>query len=66
MTYVIVFVVASVVAIAAARSRSSLSPNPFFSALSLIGNLTALAALYLLLGSPSSSPPRRCSSTAGR
>ena len=37
--------------------------NPFYSALALIGNLASLAILYLLLSTPSSSPPRRCSST---
>ena len=50
MTYDIVFVVASVVAIAAAL-MVVLSPNPFISALSLIANLIALATLYLLLQS---------------
>jgi NADH-quinone oxidoreductase subunit J len=50
VTYDIVFVVASVVAIAAAL-MVVLSPNPFISALSLIGNLIALATLYLLLQS---------------
>ena len=39
--------------------------NPFFSALALIGNLGSLAVLYLL-ARPSSSPPRRCSSTRAR
>jgi NADH-quinone oxidoreductase subunit J len=50
VTYDIVFVVASVVAIAAAL-MVVLSPNPFISALSLIANLIALATLYLLLQS---------------
>ena len=50
MTYDIVFVVASVVAIAAALSVV-LSGNPFISALSLIANLIALATFYLLLQS---------------
>jgi NADH-quinone oxidoreductase subunit J len=50
MTYDIVFVVASIVAIAAALSVV-LSGNPFISALSLIANLIALATFYLLLQS---------------
>ena len=39
--------------------------NPFYSALSLIGNLSSLAVLYLL-SRRSSSPQRRCSSTRAR
>ncbi len=50
MTYDVVFVVASVLAIASALGVV-LSANPFHSALSLIGNLVALAAMYLLLQS---------------
>jgi NADH-quinone oxidoreductase subunit J len=50
VTYDIVFVVASVLAIASALGVV-LSGNPFHSALSLIGNLVALAAMYLLLQS---------------
>jgi len=50
VTYDVVFVVASALAIASALGVV-LSGNPFFSALSLIGNLVALAALYLLLQS---------------
>jgi len=48
VTYDIVFVVASVVAIAAAL-MVVLSGNPFISSLSLIANLIALAILFLLL-----------------
>jgi NADH-quinone oxidoreductase subunit J len=50
VTYDIVFVVASVVAIAAALTVV-LSGNPFISSLSLIANLIALATFYLLLQS---------------
>ena len=50
MTYDVVFVVASALAIVSALGVV-LSSNPFHSALSLIGNLVALAALYLLLQS---------------
>ena len=50
MTYDVVFVVASALAIASALGVV-LSGNPFYSALSLIGNLVALAAMYLLLQS---------------
>ena len=50
MTYDIVFVVASVVAIVAAL-MVVLSGNPFISSLSLIGNLIALATFYILLQS---------------
>ena len=50
MTYDIVFVVASVVAIAAAL-LVVLSGNPFISSLALIGNLIALATFYILLQS---------------
>jgi len=50
MTYDIVFVVASALAIISALGVV-LSGNPFHSALSLIGNLVALAAMYLLLQS---------------
>jgi len=50
VTYDIVFVVASVVAIGAAL-LVVLSPNPFISSLALIGNLIALATFYLLLQS---------------
>ena len=50
MTYDIVFIVASVVAIVAAL-MVVLSGNPFISSLSLIGNLIALATFYLLLQS---------------
>ena len=50
MTYDVVFVVASALAIVSALGVV-LSGNPFHSALSLIGNLVALAALYLLLQS---------------
>jgi NADH-quinone oxidoreductase subunit J len=50
VTYDVVFVVASVLAIASALGVV-LSGNPFHSALSLIGNLVALAAMYLLLQS---------------
>jgi len=50
MTYDVVFVVASVVAIAAALTVV-LSGNPFISSLSLIANLIALATFYLLLQS---------------
>jgi NADH-quinone oxidoreductase subunit J len=48
VTYDVVFVVASGLAIVSALGVV-LSGNPFYSALSLIGNLVALAALYLLL-----------------
>ena len=48
MTYDIVFVVAAALAIGSALGVV-LSGNPFVSALSLIGNLIALATLYLLL-----------------
>jgi len=50
MTYDVVFVVASALAIGSALGVV-LSGNPFHSALSLIGNLVALAAMYLLLQS---------------
>ena len=50
MTYDVVFVAASALAIASALGVV-LSGNPFYSALSLIGNLIALATLYLLLQS---------------
>jgi NADH-quinone oxidoreductase subunit J len=50
VTYDIVFVVAAALAIASALGVV-LSGNPFHSALSLIGNLVALAAMYLLLQS---------------
>jgi NADH-quinone oxidoreductase subunit J len=50
MTYDIVFVVASIVAIVAALTVV-LSGNPFISSLSLIANLIALATFYLLLQS---------------
>src|SRR4051812_29040876 len=50
MTYDVVFVVASALAIVSALGVV-LSANPFHSALSLIGNLVALAAMYLLLQS---------------
>jgi NADH-quinone oxidoreductase subunit J len=50
VTYDIVFIVASVVAIVAAL-MVVLSGNPFISSLSLIGNLIALATFYLLLQS---------------
>jgi NADH-quinone oxidoreductase subunit J len=50
VTYDIVFVVASVVAIVAAL-MVVLSPNPFISSLALIGNLIALATFYILLQS---------------
>jgi NADH-quinone oxidoreductase subunit J len=50
VTYDVVFVVASALAIVSALGVV-LSGNPFYSALSLIGNLVALAALYLLLQS---------------
>jgi NADH-quinone oxidoreductase subunit J len=50
MTYDIVFIVASVVAIVAALTVV-LSGNPFISSLSLIANLIALATFYLLLQS---------------
>jgi NADH-quinone oxidoreductase subunit J len=50
VTYDVVFVVASALAIASALGVV-LSGNPFYSALSLIGNLVALAAMYLLLQS---------------
>ena len=50
MTYDVVFVVASALAIASALGVV-LSGNPFYSALWLIGNLVALAAMYLLLQS---------------
>jgi NADH-quinone oxidoreductase subunit J len=50
VTYDIVFIVASVVAIAAALTVV-LSGNPFISSLSLIANLIALATFYLLLQS---------------
>jgi NADH-quinone oxidoreductase subunit J len=50
MTYDVVFVVASALAIVSALGVV-LSGNPFHSALSLIGNLVALAAMYLLLQS---------------
>jgi NADH-quinone oxidoreductase subunit J len=50
VTYDIVFVVASVVAIVAALTVV-LSGNPFISSLALIGNLIALATFYLLLQS---------------
>jgi NADH-quinone oxidoreductase subunit J len=50
MTYDVVFVVASLLAIVSALGVV-LSANPFHSALSLIGNLVALAAMYLLLQS---------------
>jgi NADH:ubiquinone oxidoreductase subunit 6 (subunit J) len=50
VTYDIVFVAASALAIASALGVV-LSANPFISALSLIGNLIALATLYLLLQS---------------
>ena len=50
MTYDVVFVVASALAIVSALGVV-LSSNPFHSALSLIGNLVALAAMYLLLQS---------------
>jgi NADH-quinone oxidoreductase subunit J len=50
VTYDIVFVVATAVAIASAL-MVVLSSNPFISALSLIANLIALATFYLLLQS---------------
>ena len=50
MTYDIVFVVASIVAIGAAL-MVVLSGNPFISSLSLIANLIALATFYILLQS---------------
>ena len=50
MTYDVVFVVASALAILSALGVV-LSANPFHSALSLIGNLVSLAAMYLLLQS---------------
>jgi NADH:ubiquinone oxidoreductase subunit 6 (subunit J) len=50
MTYDVVFVVASALAILSALGVV-LSANPFYSALSLIGNLVSLAAMYLLLQS---------------
>jgi NADH-quinone oxidoreductase subunit J len=50
VTYDVVFVVASVLAIVSALAVV-LSGNPFHSALALIGNLVSLAALYLLLQS---------------
>jgi NADH-quinone oxidoreductase subunit J len=50
VTYDIVFVVASIVAIVAAL-MVVLSGNPFISSLSLIGNLIALATFYILLQS---------------
>jgi NADH-quinone oxidoreductase subunit J len=50
MTYDVVFVVASALAILSALGVV-LSANPFHSALALIGNLVALAAMYLLLQS---------------
>jgi len=50
VTYDIVFVVASVVAISAAL-MVVLSGNPFISSLSLIANLIALATFYILLQS---------------
>jgi NADH-quinone oxidoreductase subunit J len=50
MTYDVVFVVAAALAIVSALGVV-LSSNPFYSALSLIGNLVALAAMYLLLQS---------------
>jgi NADH-quinone oxidoreductase subunit J len=50
VTYDVVFVVASALAIMSALGVV-LSGNPFYSALSLIGNLVALAAMYLLLQS---------------
>jgi NADH-quinone oxidoreductase subunit J len=50
VTYDIVFVVASVVAIVAAL-MVVLSGNPFISSLALIGNLIALATFYILLQS---------------
>jgi NADH:ubiquinone oxidoreductase subunit 6 (subunit J) len=50
VTYDIVFIVASVVAIVAALTVV-LSGNPFISSLSLIANLIALATFYLLLQS---------------
>jgi NADH-quinone oxidoreductase subunit J len=50
VTYDVVFVVASIVAIAAAL-MVVLSGNPFISSLSLIGNLIALATFYILLQS---------------
>jgi NADH-quinone oxidoreductase subunit J len=50
VTYDVVFVVASLLAILSALGVV-LSGNPFHSALSLIGNLVALAAMYLLLQS---------------
>jgi len=50
VTYDVVFVAASALAIASALGVV-LSGNPFYSALSLIGNLVALAAMYLLLQS---------------
>jgi NADH-quinone oxidoreductase subunit J len=50
VTYDIVFIVASVVAISAALTVV-LASNPFISALSLIANLIALATFYLLLQS---------------
>ena len=50
MTYDIVFVVASVVAIGAAL-MVVLAGNPFISSLSLIANLLALATFYILLQS---------------
>jgi NADH-quinone oxidoreductase subunit J len=50
VTYDVVFVVASALAVASALGVV-LSGNPFYSSLSLIGNLVALAAMYLLLQS---------------
>jgi NADH-quinone oxidoreductase subunit J len=50
VTYDVVFAVASALAIASALGVV-LSGNPFLSALALIGNLIALATLYLLLQS---------------
>jgi NADH-quinone oxidoreductase subunit J len=50
VTYDIVFVVASIVAIVAAL-MVVLSGNPFISSLALIGNLIALATFYILLQS---------------
>jgi NADH-quinone oxidoreductase subunit J len=50
VTYDIVFVVASIVAIGAAL-MVVLSGNPFISSLSLIANLLALATFYILLQS---------------
>jgi NADH-quinone oxidoreductase subunit J len=50
LTYEIVFGVATALAVLSALGVV-LSGNPFYSALSLIGNLVALAALYLLLQS---------------